>query len=952
MEALPAPGLPSSATCLGPEQQPSKQTKQEAHPAEELLKSPIFVTPHPTIAPMKAKSLQPLMLVHRDNIPLSYLDRGNPYGEFLASRFVESHIRALDLEDRLGLKPVVLVATSESTRKLYVLEREPNGLYVLCKLGSWVELESLGDLAIACNHHAMNILLSRPEAQSRSFSVPLTTPQEYWEEKERQRAIAELKALQKRPRSRQPDPEKLDVERPHLDNSINHEKIQNSIKNPTAILASKSQLPPANTELDANLSCTTLCYNEKEVPPPPPQELCDNIRNQYLEILYHSKGSVAYFAKGPLSRARAAFNLDLDQNLKMDDLVNFLKSMLMTTVIIDKKYRDTISETISSMRSLIESSDDEKSKQKKRRTKKMKLKRDGFYPHEDKYVRGWWQSIKEARKAQLAEDETMTADEMKYHIENLRTRETLLQIILILEILALELSTTCKANDRQLPGLLDKEPRQQRPTHPKKNRQNLPLLLDVHADRLCIWQSTAIQIPVLADSSQYSILSSSIQRSGMVGSDPLRDFCVDVIVPFFSARLREQSDTLSQKLGGPSIIVTPPKPKTRNLAPKALQSKVGKPGDAAQRRRHMPSSNSLEQAISRDRARRSISRGPGDALAALRAATLQVAPKLKREASSDPISLAHVPLREERSDKLGKKTAGVAIFGNTNVHQKTLIDTELKDAISAIKRPNRVLAGKAIVEESEWRSLSQLKKKKRPAHQQVQVKATPANCRHKDFLGGEPRQASFPKLELPRINEIEHKVPSPSVPSSASHNDAEVNNFSLSASKVTVTPSRPGPNAPSGLLSAPIEHTIPLSSPLVPKKRRHEQQEETSDSAIGPPTFMKEDSPSFPMTPTQSVKRAAVWETPLKNSTTGITTSTTVSTTPKAVSKSPMHVASTPLLPHKKAILLPHLPTSSMSATSTTVESSAPAITATDVSSKSIYQQLGWDDDEGDPLLL
>lgn len=44
MEALPAPGLPSSATCLGPEQQPSKQTKQEAHPAEELLKSPIFVT--------------------------------------------------------------------------------------------------------------------------------------------------------------------------------------------------------------------------------------------------------------------------------------------------------------------------------------------------------------------------------------------------------------------------------------------------------------------------------------------------------------------------------------------------------------------------------------------------------------------------------------------------------------------------------------------------------------------------------------------------------------------------------------------------------------------------------------------------------------------------------------------------------------------------------------------
>ena len=237
--------------------------------------------------------------------------------------------------------------------------------------------------------------------------------------------------------------------------------------------------------------------------------------------------------KGPLSRARAAYHLDLDSNLNMDDLIDFLKGLVMTTVLIDKKYRNTIPELVSSMKTLIESSDDEISKPRKKRTKKTKVGKNGLYTHEDDQVRAWWRSIMEVRKFQLAEDETISNEEIKYHIENLRTRETLLQIIIILEILALEPLRSSNANESQLPGLPSEElPEKPPEAAPKKrNKHNLPLLLDVHADRLCIWQSTAIQVPALIGDTRFSGLSPSSQRHGTTGSDPLRDFCTDVIVP-------------------------------------------------------------------------------------------------------------------------------------------------------------------------------------------------------------------------------------------------------------------------------------------------------------------------------------------------------------------------------------------------------------------------------------
>lgn len=239
---------------------------------------------------------------------------------------------------------------------------------------------------------------------------------------------------------------------------------------------------------------------------------------------------MAYFAKGPLSRARSAFHLDLESNLNMVDLIDFLKSLILTTMQIDKKYRETIPEIIAKMKTLTETSDE--GRKKKRKLRKMKLGKDSLYPMEDESIRKWWN----ANKPQTNEEEaSISTTQLKSHVSMLRTRETQLQMILVLEILALEpLKAADEAAFLNLPTLPGADSRQEQnmaPPPKKRNKHNLPVLLDVHADRLTIWQSTAFDEHLLLADSQVTHTSAEGQIQQKASSEPLRDFCVDVIVP-------------------------------------------------------------------------------------------------------------------------------------------------------------------------------------------------------------------------------------------------------------------------------------------------------------------------------------------------------------------------------------------------------------------------------------
>lgn len=244
-----------------------------------------------------------------------------------------------------------------------------------------------------------------------------------------------------------------------------------------------------------------------------------------------SQGSLAYFAKGPLSRARSEFHLDLESNLDMADLIIFLQSLILTTVQIDKKYRETVPKLIEQARNMAEASDE--GTRKKRKLKKMRLGKDALYPHEDECIREWWDSNK---PAPAEEDQSLSASQVNTPVAILRTRETQLQMILIFEILALEMLSNAENRDTSsLPTLPGAESGDQNPStavpHRRRNKHNLPVLIDVHADRLTIWQSIASDVQNLVGESQNTLVSQDSQVQQQPSSEPLKDFCVDVIVP-------------------------------------------------------------------------------------------------------------------------------------------------------------------------------------------------------------------------------------------------------------------------------------------------------------------------------------------------------------------------------------------------------------------------------------
>lgn len=216
----------------------------------------------------------------------------------------------------------------------------------------------------------------------------------------------------------------------------------------------------------------------------------------------------------------------------MNDLVEFLKSLTMSTVQVDKKFRETLPELVKDIKLLAESCAEDEPRKKRRKSKKMKIGKDGLYPGEVDHVKRWWRTHRSLIRD--GDETTINPREVKYHITCLRTRETQLQMILILEILALEAVRPAEdARDSQLPGLPvgDTPKKTVEPAPKKRHKHNFSTLVDIHADRLCIWQSTTLdEMNMIAAESQAKD-GSETQKSARANSDPLKDFCVDILLP-------------------------------------------------------------------------------------------------------------------------------------------------------------------------------------------------------------------------------------------------------------------------------------------------------------------------------------------------------------------------------------------------------------------------------------
>ena len=201
---------------------------------------------------------------------------------------------------------------------------------------------------------------------------------------------------------------------------------------------------------------------------------------------------------------------------------------------MDKKYRETLPSMVKELPVGVFSEDENDSiftsfRKKHRKTKTLKPGKDGLYPEEEVNVVRWWLS----RSNCVDGEDSFASREESVRIRLLeqKARETQLQIILVLETLALEASKL-KRNIEDVPAAIREEncPSKQKPK--TKKLQDLNVLLNLLVDRLCIWQSMSME----EGSSSTNGDEFGSQTTGRILSqvpnvDVLRNFCVDVILP-------------------------------------------------------------------------------------------------------------------------------------------------------------------------------------------------------------------------------------------------------------------------------------------------------------------------------------------------------------------------------------------------------------------------------------
>lgn len=174
----------------------------------------------------------------------------------------------------------------------------------------------------------------------------------------------------------------------------------------------------------------------------------------------------------------------------------------------------------------------------------------------------------------------------------------------------------------------------------------------------------------------------------------------------FSARLPELCDSISRKLGGP-VIIAPVKAKSLKR-PSGLREL--KPGTVARRPQPPNPRKTLQRALSTEQQnRRSISRGPSNAIALLRSATSTTLPTIKRESLDPAGPMSLLPTDSQRRAQSLSRSGSMNNPFDARASRKAEVETELKEAISALRKPNRgVVVGKAMAEADERKASTSL----------------------------------------------------------------------------------------------------------------------------------------------------------------------------------------------------------------------------------------------------
>jgi DNA replication regulator SLD3 len=625
----------------------------------------------------KPLSFRILRTLPRAALPLSYIDNSGTL-----TRVFSADLPQLDHDAQTA--PLVLVARLDTLpdQSLYAVERVGHKRYALCRLAAWLEEEHI------------QALVSPPPTVAAALQPPLldTLDPSWWQSAALGPPSTSRDAARKAPRL------SLCLRLP-----------------PQAESAPQLEPDVALQPLDQPVVTDETCET--------PEDILDRFLSQYLDTLYLSKTPLAFFTKGPLSRLRAAFTTGQIQGASLPDLVQFLRSLIHSSSTSDKKYRDKLPELLKDLPS--QHPDDNPAAKKKRRKKKVKPDKYGLLPEEADFFAQWW----------YQDDSTGPSDEtaeqsLKRKSRQLRTRETFMQLVLVLEILSLE-------------ALPEFESQEQAPQPKGKKSDTITTSLELLVDKLCIWHSLH-SADLLGDAPKPD-------KTAKDGANQLHSFCVDVIIPFYMSRTHEHASLVNKKLGGPGAS-TNPKPKPSRKLPEAdLKTTVDK---KARRPLTRVATESFPQPA---KAPRSFSRSATDS---------QVVP-VKSE--TPELSMASIPPRRDSQPSLARKSdvlekhrlrqrevdfGALAAANEAKAKKKQEVEQKLKDAISALKKPSRAAVSGEFVDAVEQRKRmaegrARPPLSKRKSSSVAQIAATPKNGHKTSAIAATPHHIPAPSFLRP-----------------------------------------------------------------------------------------------------------------------------------------------------------------------------------------------------------
>lgn len=198
---------------------------------------------------------------------------------------------------------------------------------------------------------------------------------------------------------------------------------------------------------------------------------------------------------------------------------------------MDKKYKETLPNIVKELPIGVFSDDENITANFRKKTRKKqssKIGKDGLYPGEELSAIRWWLDRRNSIDGDYSGE--IRDESVRLRMAEQRARETQLQIILLLETLALEASNPGKTSESDPIDVEEKHPSSKK--QKAKKLHDLNVLLDLQIDRLCIWQSMSVGGggSLIHDDKTDSQATLRVSNEGRK-FDVLRDFCVDVILP-------------------------------------------------------------------------------------------------------------------------------------------------------------------------------------------------------------------------------------------------------------------------------------------------------------------------------------------------------------------------------------------------------------------------------------